>query len=940
MNLARAFDNRKMVRQVRRWLALDDADAFRSLLTSLERAGADDLALADFAERLPRFLEGIVDSYESMDRDLQLRTRSLSISSDELIQVNDRLRQESLAQQQVLDTLRQTTQELMTSLGYSQDVQEDSQDLLGLAKLMRELLAQRERAQTEMLSTRTRLVSAIEALDVGFAMYDQTESLVICNETFRRIYAPIADVLLPGVTLNELLRTYFGRVVAPNAAVGGLEVDEAAYIAERRRQRSVSPSREVLVGERWIREDDTKTPDGMMVALRTDITEMKQLNLRMVQARDNAEAANRAKSDFLANMSHEIRTPMNGVIGMTALALDTKLDAEQREYLEMVRSSADGLLGIINDILDFSKMEAGMMTLEELPVSLTDLLDECLKPLGMRAFGTGLELLYRVAPDVPTHVKCDPGRLRQVLTNLVGNAIKFTKRGQVSVEVGVVERTDADRLLLEFVVRDTGIGIPLEKQGDIFEAFSQADASITRRYGGTGLGLAIVQRLVSLFGGRLWLHSEPGVGTEFRFTLAAGLASSLGADLPNPSWPGSLKGLSALIVDDNPTHCQWLAEALKNWGMRPTSVASGPEALALLHDPQRQFAVCLIDADMPGMSGFDLVAQTGSRAALLRRSWMMISAHRMATDAARCSDLGMAGYLTKPILQSQLLDQLLSVLGQHSGEAQALATADQANAAASAASLRILLVEDMPVNQRLAIRLLQKMGHRVDLAENGAEALRLSAEQEYDVVLMDMQMPVMDGLCATEAIRERERSRHSVRPLPIIAMTANAMTGDKERCLAVGMNGYVSKPIDRTRLTQEVQRVLSRQQANIQRQALAAPPSNVLDIDLVEAIARLDGDREAMIEIALMFVSDCPARVAEIATAVATRDAAAVSSACHNLAGIAANVSAHRLYDLACKVSAQAAGGMWANADDVLAQLPMSLQRVENQLENWARPSS
>jgi signal transduction histidine kinase/CheY-like chemotaxis protein/HPt (histidine-containing phosphotransfer) domain-containing protein len=877
-----------------------------------------------------------------MDRDLQLRTRSLAISSEELTQVNERLREESLAQQQVLDTLHQTTRELMASLGQSPE-SEGTQDLLGLARLMRELLAQRERAQAETLSTRTQLVSAIEALDVGFAMYDQTEALVICNETFRRIYAPIIDVLQPGVTLNELMRAYYRRVLIPHGSAQEDAAAESAWLAEQRLLRVASRCREVRIGERWIRDDDTQTADGMMVSLRTDITEMKQLNLGMAKARDTAEAANRAKSDFLANMSHEIRTPMNGVIGMTALALDTKLDAEQREYLEMVRSSADALLVIINDILDFSKMEAGMMTLEEMPVNLAELLDECLKPLGVRAFGKGLELLYRVAPDVPSRLLCDPGRLRQVLTNLVGNAIKFTERGQVSVEVVAVERAADDRLILEFVVRDSGIGIPLDKQGDIFGAFSQADASITRRYGGTGLGLAIVQRLVALFGGRLWLHSEPGVGSEFHFTLAAGLEAAAAAELPGTDWAGSLKGLSVLIVDDNPTHCTWLSESFKNWGMRPTAVTSGTQALELLHDPQRQYAVCLIDADMPGMTGFDLARRFGSRAALLRQSYMMLTAQQLASDAARCTELGLAGHLTKPILQSQLLDQLLGTLGQHGIEAPAAPAALAAEtlaAAPAAASLKVLLVEDMPVNQLLATRILQKMGHEVTLAVNGAEALALTAQHDFSVVLMDMQMPVMDGLRATEAIRERERGERLTKPLPIIAMTANAMAGDRDRCLAAGMNGYVSKPIDRTRLTQEMQRVLSRQQAQSLRHGAAGVADDATDIDLTEALERLDGDREAMMEIALMFVSDCPARVAEIAAAVALRDAAAVSSACHNLAGTAANVSAHGLHLLAGKVSANAAAGLWANADDTLAQLPMSLRRVENQLERWAQPAS
>jgi signal transduction histidine kinase/DNA-binding response OmpR family regulator len=938
MSIVAAFDNRVMARQLRRGLGMGDAPAFQVLLDSLQRAGANDPALAALAERLPQFVEGVVQTYNSLDRDLQLRTRSLAISSDELTQVNERLRLESRSQQRVLDTLRDATRELMRTLGQYQgpSAEADSGDLLSLAQLMRELLAQRERAQAEALSTRSRLVSAIEALDVGFAMYDQAEALVICNQTFRRIYAPVSDVLQPGITLTELLCAYHRRVIAP----GGGGVGETAWVCAQRELRNSSRVRETQVGERWIRDDDTRTEDGMLVSLRTDITEMKQLNLRMVQARDTAEAANRAKSDFLANMSHEIRTPMNGVIGMTALALDTQLDAEQREYLEMVRSSADGLLVIINDILDFSKMEAGMLSMEELPVRVPDLLDECLKPLGVNAFTRGLELMYRVAPEVPARVQCDPGRLRQVLTNLVSNAVKFTEKGQVSVEVIPVERTGADRLLLEFVVRDTGIGIPLDKQRDVFEAFSQADASITRRYGGTGLGLAIAQRLVALMGGRMWLHSQPGVGSEFHFTVSVGLDESAAASLPQPGWTSTLKGLSVLIVDDNATHRQWLAESFKSWGMRPTAVASGPEALALLDDPQRQFSVCLIDSDMPGMNGLELAAQLSPRAALLRQSWMMTSAHQLAGDAARCSQLGLAGYLTKPMQQSQLLDELLGTLGQRELEGAQDTSGCVATAPPDAAALHVLLVEDMPVNQLLATRVLQKMGHRVTLAENGALAVSLSAEQSFDVVLMDMQMPVMDGLRATEAIRDRERAQGVARPLPIVAMTANAMAGDRDRCLAVGMDGYLSKPIDRTQLAEEIQRVLGRHQAHSLRLAAGASPDGARDIDLAEALDRMGGDREAMVEIALMFIADCPTRVNDLGAAVAARDAAAVSIAFHNLAGTAANLSAHGICDLAGKISGHAAAGAWSRANDLLAQLPLSLQRIENQLEHWARPTS
>ena len=650
-------------------MALDSDTTLDAVLAELRAAASAHPLLGGLAERLPRFLQSVSDSYDSYDRDLLLRTRSLTISSDELSRVNDRLRLESSRQQEVLNALRATTRELAQAARPDSPPPPDTddQDLLGMAQLIRELLAQRERSQSEILATRTRLFSAIEALDVGFAMYDPQECLVTCNETFRGFYPSIAELLVPGVSMEAVLRAYHQRVVAlrPNAPA------EAEWVEAQREARRDGASRENLIDGRWIRDDNSHTPDGLLVLLRTDITAMKELTLSMAKARDAAEAANRAKSEFLANMSHEIRTPMNGVIGMTALALDTDLDDEQREYLEMVRSSADALLTIINDILDFSKMEAGMMTVEQVPVSVPVLLDECLKPLAVRAFAQGLELLYRVGPGVPDQVMGDPGRLRQVLTNLVGNAIKFTPSGQISVEVTLAGTPADGGLELEFSVRDTGIGIPPEQQEIIFRPFSQADASITRRYGGTGLGLAIVRRLIDLMDGQLRLHSSPGSGSDFRFTIRVQAVPGSAAEGAGLGDQAPLKGLSVLVVDDNPTHCEWLAESFRRWGMRPTTATSGEEALALLSDRQRRFGVCLIDGDMPGLSGFDVAQHLVDMPAVLRHTWMMVTAPTLSQDAARCKQLGVAGYVTKPVLQSELLDELLLKLGAPTRDAAA-----------------------------------------------------------------------------------------------------------------------------------------------------------------------------------------------------------------------------------------------------------------------------
>ena len=932
------FANRALARQLKRHLALDTEPALEQLMQALREAAAAHPVLGSLAERLPQLLHSVGDSYQAYDRDLVLRTRSLTISSDELSHANEQLRLETQRQQEVLDALRATTRELTReSRGEGTMLSEhDDHDLLGMAQLIRELLAQREIAQAEVLATRTRLVSAIESLDVGFAMCDKDDRLVICNETFRSFYPAVRELLVPGTELADVLRAYHRRVIARRTNAPG----EDEWIDARRQARRDGGSREILVGDRWIREDDAYTPEGLLVLLRTDITPMKRLNLSMAQARDAAEAANRAKSEFLANMSHEIRTPMNGVIGMTALALDTQLDEEQREYLEMVQSSADSLLTIINDILDFSKMEADMMTIERVPMSLSALLDECLKPLGVRAFAQGLELLYRVAPSVPDDLVGDPGRLRQVLINLVGNAIKFTQSGQISVEVVVGEGTRPDELNLEFSVRDTGIGIPAEQQEAIFHPFSQADSSITRRYGGTGLGLAIVRRLVDLMGGQLWLTSVPGSGSDFRFTVRMELSRIAPPAARDLCEQAPLLGLSVLIVDDNPTHCEWLAESFRLWGMRPTAVTTGEQAIALLGDRQRRFAVCLLDADMPGLNGFDVVQHFADAPAILRHTWMMLTATALAQGAARCKQLGVAGYVTKPVLRSELLGELLDKLGAGPGDAERVAPAVAPPPAAVAvqAGLDVLLVEDMPVNLKLATRILERLGHRVSVAENGAVALARTADHLFDVVLMDMQMPVMDGLRATRAIREREAGFGGAHQC-IVAMTANAMAGDRERCLEAGMDGYLSKPIDSARLAAEIDRVLGRQGREPTRPGQPVATEAELDgeIDIAAALARLGGDRASMLELAQMFIEDCPQRVSDIEAAVAARDPATVNNACHNLLGTASNLSAVGLQELVARIGAQVKAGDWGRADELLVLLPVRLQALENQLERWAR---
>ncbi len=649
---------------------------------------------------------------------------------------------------------------------------------------------------------RTSFLNAlIENSPLAIMVLDATRVVQLCNPAFERLFQYAAaeligkqiDGTLVETALRSETRDLFDR------AMDGQTIN---VITRRlRKDRSVVDVEIHMVGLQV-----TGEMEGSL-SIFQDISIRKRAEESMQLAKEAAEAASQAKSDFLANMSHEIRTPLNGVIGMTELALDTELTAEQREYLDTVKMSGELLLKVINDILDFSKIEAGKAALDLADFDLRDNLEGLLKTLALRADEKGLELLCEIAPDVPGILYGDAIRLDQIIVNLVSNAIKFTTEGEVALKVQLETQEDQD-CILHFTVVDTGIGVPVEKQKIIFDPFTQADSSTTRKYGGTGLGLTISARLAAMMGGTIWMESAVGKGTQFHFTARLKNRGAAIA-IAGLAVPEILRSVKVLIVDDNRTNRRILEEMLKRWEMSAASAAGGAEALAELAEAERvgaPYMLILMDMHMPEMDGFALIERIRQRPELRAATIMMLTSAGHRGDVERCRELGVAAYLLKPIRQAELRESIARVLGARNQTAAAPSATSLATSRSPKTVLRILIAEDNPVNQRLVMRMLEKRGHAVVLADNGEEALDALAKGMFDVVFMDIQMPQMDGLAATAAIRKIERNRGDGSHQMVIALTAHAMQGDQERCLAAGMDGFLTKPIAAGQLDEVLQK--------------------------------------------------------------------------------------------------------------------------------------
>ena len=648
----------------------------------------------------------------------------------------------------------------------------------------------------EIREARARLTEAIETISEGFSLYDAEDKLIVCNSHYRELFASHAEAMVPGTSFETILRTATGRGLIKDA-----EGREEAWIAERLERHRASSETHIQRRSdgRWIQVSERKTANGGVVAIYADITQLKQHEAELAAARDAAEEANRSKSSFLATMSHEIRTPMNAVIGMSGLLLDTTLNDEQRDYANTIRDSSEALLTIINDILDFSKIEAGRMDIEAQPFDLRDCVESALDLISSRAAEKGLDIAYLFEGDTPAAIKGDLTRLRQILLNLLSNAVKFTDRGEVVLTV------TAEGEQLEFAVRDTGIGLDENGKSRLFQSFSQADSSTTRKYGGTGLGLAISKRLAELMGGTMWVESAgPGHGSTFHFTIR-----SQRAHLPQGKRRDfigaqpALQGKHILVVDDNATNRKILALQAVKWGMGVEDTEAPEQALQILK--RGSFDLAILDMHMPGMDGATLAARIREAGQTLPLVLFSSLGHKEVSDSL------FAARLAKPLRQSQLFDTLVTLLVNDAAPRQVAARAKSRIDAemASRHALRILLAEDNAVNQKLALRLLQQMGYRADLASNGIEAIECVARQTYDVVLMDVQMPEMDGIEASRRITTRWPAGRRPR---IVAMTANAMQGDREMCLAAGMDDYLSKPIRLDELVEALMCVPTRQE--------------------------------------------------------------------------------------------------------------------------------
>ncbi len=1055
-----------LARQLRRKAGIASDAELAGAFAGFAAAADDRSAAARLAQALPALLTEVENTYHQFDRDLELRRRSLEVSSQELLHLNNQLRAEAASRQRALDSLREAANRLLRGAGLPV-LREDAPNLEALSSLMAQLAREREATQHELALSEERLVLALNVTGSVAWDWDITRNkLVVISSGDEVLGFPrqrieqdpprigrlmdradgmrFRDTLVEhlrghspefrcGVwmTLRKRVRCYMelhGKVVARDAAgratrMAGIMHDltankktedalrqsearfrsltelssdwyweqddqfrfittrgesdaRAGIIADEYNQRTWwDLAHTCPVGFTWDeyrallarreafrdlvlrREMPGEAPRFACIAgapifsvrgkfmgyrgVARDVTERVRGEAALRESQVAAEEATRAKSQFLANMSHEIRTPMNGVLGMTELLLGTPLNARQRQFAETARRSGEALLALINDILDFSKIEAGKMAIEQVEFVLRDVLDDVTQILAESAAAKGIELVCRLPPAVPHAVIGDPSRLRQILINLIGNAIKFTERGDVVTDVRV-DDTGAGSPMLHFAVRDTGIGIAREAQATIFQAFNQADGSTTRHYGGTGLGLAICRQLVGLMGGEIALDSEPGSGSTFQFSVPLRYATPGAAQQALPPQADRLRGKRLLVVDDNAAFLDAVRDmAESGFGMRCSVAASGVSALRMAREAVAQgdaFAAALLDAGMPGLGGIALGEAIGADDALATLRLVLAAPLDRAADADQARAAGFVAALTKPLRRNELLRALLLALGTAPCDvSQAMAAAKRApKPPAGALRGRILVAEDYPVNQQVIRAVLETLGCSVTMVNNGREAVQALQRAPFDLVLMDCQMPEMDGYMATRAIRALELDGGGARRTPIVALTAHATQADRERCLNAGMDSYVSKPFTQAVLLRELQCWLPQAGGGdeLHAEAPAAMDTQRLDFRALNELRLLESDAQGtqLRGFVDTYLVHTAAQLGRISAAIDAVDLAEVAQQAHQLKSGSLTIGAMRVGKLAHALEQESLGGRAARCQALLAEIDKEFALAEKLL--------